>query len=991
MTLVWLLVVLTAIPLLGAVLPRLMGRAAGWPLGAGFLIAAVVGWPSARDLLNQGPGGAVEWSTPWVPEFGVHIALRLDGLSLVFIALALLVGAVVFFYSTTYFTKGDQRGFYVIMSGFTVAMVAFVLSDDLVLMFLTWELTSLASFLLIARSGHAGEPASMRTMLLTFIGGLCLLSAVAVTIAQTGTTRFSEAVSSPVWGEDPLITSVVAVLVALAGFSKAAQFPFHLWLPDAMAAATPVSAYLHAAAVVKAGIYLLFRFTSIFHGTLIWNVLLIGAGLFTAVMAAFFALQQTDLKKLMAYSTVSQLGLITATIGIGTEFAIGAAVLHTIAHACFKSGLFMLVGVIDHQAGTRSISRLPALRSAMPVTFGAVVIGAASMAGAPPMLGFISKENIFAAMLDAPGPAWVGPVLLAVAAVGAVLTFAYCGKIVTGAFLDGGAPKKPIREARAITLIPAALPVLVGVPLAFVANQFEGPVELAVVSSHPVTEHNASFTLWHGISLELIVTVLVFLVGTALVLRRGVLRSRVERPLLSKDGAQVIAALTRRLYRVGAALGEVVRRDHASRHIVPIAISLAAALGLGSLALWSLGVVDPLIPGASSAVDLGVFAVVAGSVIALTRTYSRVGATVLLGGIGIALTVQIFLLGAADVGLTLLLVEVLTVLVIMLVLRKLPLEFGRPRPKVGTAKAVIAVASGAAAALAAYTVMGRRERSDVAQWYLANAADVTGGDNIVNVILVELRALDTFGELAVLGMAGLAIVAVLATIPRAFFDPEPDPDPQSPVTYVPRPQIDVDEKGSRAYRALEDSQANTEPLRLLQRPLVPVLIAISAVLFWRGHNQPGGGFIAALVAACAVAYIYMAKDKDAPVSRPGLPVVLIAGGILVALATGLWGYAASPSGEFLQPVYVTVFGTKFASSMLFDVGVYTAVLGLVMVAFNVLGSDDGVGLGKRVRPGPGPTPATGPVPQAEPTRATGPTRATAPTQATGPVPEGSER
>ena len=451
MSLPILLGLLALVPLLSVPLTGFLGRAAGWPIGVIFLGLAGAMVPSAIRVAN---GDVITWHAAWVPELGLDLALRLDGLSVIFIALALVIGALVFFYSTTYFTKGNQRGFYVIMTGFTFAMVALTVSDSLVLMFLTWELTSLASFLLIARSGHAGEAASMRTMLLTFIGGLALLAAVALIMARTGTSTFSQAIASPVWGSDPAFTGLIAVLVAAAGFSKAAQFPFHLWLPDAMAAATPVSAYLHAAAVVKAGIYLLFRFSIIFHSTLIWNVLLVGLGLFTSVLAAWFAMQQVDLKKLMAYSTVSQLGLITATIGVGTSFAIAAALLHTIAHACFKSGLFMVVGLIDHQAGTRMIDRLPALRRAMPVTFTVALVGTASMAGVPPLLGFISKENIFGALLDAPGPTVAGPILLAVAGLGAVLTFLYCGKIVTGAFLDGPEPSRPVTEARWVTILP---------------------------------------------------------------------------------------------------------------------------------------------------------------------------------------------------------------------------------------------------------------------------------------------------------------------------------------------------------------------------------------------------------------------------------------------------------------------------------------------------------------------------------------------------------
>ncbi|MFN2319817.1 MAG: DUF4040 family protein [Dermatophilaceae bacterium] len=946
MTLVWLLAVLAVVPLLSLPLTGSIGRWTGYPLGIIFL--AIAAWlvPTARDVVGGEP---LTWSASWVPQLGLDLTLRLDGLSLVFIALALVIGALVFFYSPTYFLSGTQRGFYLLMSGFTFSMVAFVLSDNLILMFLTWELTSMASFLLIARSGQAGEPASMRTMLMTFIGGITLLAAVGLIIARTGSSDFSVAMTSDVWQTDPLFTAVVAVLVASAGFSKAAQFPFHLWLPDAMAAATPVSAYLHAAAVVKAGIYLLMRFTSIFHDVPIWTILLVGLGLFTTCLGAWFALQQTDVKKLMAYSTVSQLGLITATIGVGTEFAMTAAVLHTIAHAGFKSGLFMLMGVVDHQAGTRMIDRLPALWRTMPWTFAATLTGLASMAGVPPLLGFISKEKMLASFLETPGPEALSWFTLAIAGFGAVLTFAYSGKILFGVFVDGEEPDPKVREASWATILPAALPIIVGLPLAFAVAVFEAPVLAAVNAVWPETDSSVSLYLWHGVTTELFVTLAVFVLGTVLVLRRARLRPLIERPTLSRDGAEVLAAVNRWLDRVGTWLAGLVRADYPSRHVVPMLVSLSVLIGVGSIGLWLTGWVEPLHPGLNRPIDVGLLVIAAGGTLALIVTRSRIGGAVLLGGVGIAMTVQIFMLGAADVGLTQLLVEVLTILVIMLVLRKLPLEFSDGKNPKPVRNAIIAAGAGVAAALAAFTVIGRRGRSEVAEYYIANGPEVTGGDNIVNVILVEFRALDTLGELVVLGMAGIAIMAVLATIPRRYLDPTPNPSPESLATFVPDPVVALDDEGTRAHRALEDGEANSDALRLLQKPLIPVLAVISAALFWRGHNDPGGGFIAALVAASAVAYVYMAKPVHAPVSRPRVPVYLIAGGVLTALFAGFLGYAA---GQFLEPLYGYVLTIKVASSLLFDVGVYSAVLGLVMVAFNVLGTegDEGNTTGSRPTP-----------------------------------------
>ena len=930
MTLAWLLLALGAVAASTPLLTRWWGRNAGFPVAAAFLVLAALMVPLGSRVLD---GEVHTESVSWVPSLDVSLALRLDGLALVFVMIALLIGALVFVYSTRYLKPGRQLDFYLLMAAFTLSMVGLVLADDLILLFLSWELTSLASFLLIARSGSGGEAASSRTLLVTFVGGLALLVAVAVTAVLTGTTNLTEALTSPVWAEEPTTAAVVAVLVAVAGFTKAAQFPFHPWLPDAMAAATPVSAYLHAAAVVKAGIYLMLRFSTALHDVPLWNAMLITAGLFTAAMGALFAFQKTDLKKLMAYSTVSQLGLITATIGVGTETALKAATLHTIAHALFKSGLFMMVGVIDAQAGTRDTRRLPPLRRKMPWSFATVVVGTASMAGVPPLLGFVSKESIFTAMLEAPGPAWAGPAALVAAAGGAVLTFAYSARIVTGAFFDGPRDDDDITEAPPLLLLPAAIPIWAGLPLALVVGVFDVPVGQAVRAMAGAGAEIPHFSLWHGINTELVATLVVLAIGALTVVRRAWLGRALAKDLLPTDGAGVMSFLVDRTSLAGRRMGDLVEADHPTRHVVPP----LAALGILLLAgVWGLGgpdVVPDPVDGLWRWVDVGLLVLVTLGVVGVAATDSRVGGAVFLGAVGIAVTVQLFALGAPDVGLTQLLVEMLTVTVIMLVLRKLPVRFGQPRHPHRRWSLALAVLVGAGVGLGTWVLTGRRERSEVASYYVSESKEVTGGDNIVNVILVEFRALDTLGELSVLGMAGIAIAAVLATIRHQVLDPGTDPEREPTL----RPDGRTDRPGGdpQARAALTDAAANAVPFRLLLKLLVPALLVVSAVLFWRGHNEPGGGFIAALVASVAVALHYLAQPSDVTVGPPALPRVLIGGGVLVALGTGLVGLTA---GSFLEPLSGYVLGTKLSSSLVFDLGVYSAVLGLVVVTFRLLGA-----------------------------------------------------
>ncbi|NHC22805.1 DUF4040 family protein [Nocardioides sp. IC4_145] len=928
MTVLLLLVALAAVPVLVVPMTLALGRRTGWVLAAVFLGLAAALVPAGRDVLR---GEEVTWSRAWVPQLDVDLALRLDGLGLVFVMIALVIGAAVLAYSAAYLSPGRQLGFYLWMTVFALGMVGLVLADDLVLVFLCWEITSLASFLLIARSGSGGEAASTRTLLITFVGGLTLLVAVVLMIVATGTTSLSEALASPVWQENGALTTTVALLVAVSGFTKAAQFPFHPWLPDAMAAATPVSAYLHAAAVVKAGIYLMLRFSEAFSSVPAWNALLITTGLFTAAMAALFALGQTDLKRLMAYSTVSQLGLITAAIGVGTPKALTAAVLHTIAHALFKSGLFMMVGIVDHQTGTRDVRRLPPLWRVMPWSFATVIAGAGAMAGLPPLLGFVSKEMVLGSMLDAPGPAWTGPVAFAAAAAGAVLTFAYCAKIVLGAFVDGERELEDcsvpeVREAGPALLVPAMLPIWAGLPLALAVWVLDPPVDRAVSAISDGGGY--ALHLWHGITPELLATAVVVLGGTLVVSRRRWLRPRLERDLLPRSGVQLIEQAVRGATRGGSWLARLVTADHPGRHVGPILVVLTLLLGAGTLAV-TLGTDVPAAqPDLGRPIDAALLVLVALGVAGVCLAQSRIAATVYLGGVGIAVTVQLFALGAPDVGLTQLMVEVLTVTVIMLVLRGLPAGFGHRRHSRRPGPVVLALLLGAAAGGATWLLTGRREQSGPARYFIDEGTEVTGGDNLVNVILVEFRALDTLGELAVLGLAGVAIVAVLATVPDrrsedgaapAELRPSPDAAPQDP----------------QAARALADPASNLRAMQLLLRLLTPGLVLLSALIFWRGHNEPGGGFIAALVASAAVALVYLARPEDRPVARPGLHLGLIAGGVLTALGTGLIGYAHS---SFLEPLHGYVGGVHVSTSMLFDVGVYAAVLGLVMVAFDRLGA-----------------------------------------------------
>ena len=909
MTLLLVVALASAAVILSPFAVRLFNRGAGWPLGLILAAAAVVLGVRLPDVLSGEP---LTWQTVWIPDLlgpggDVVLSLHGDGLGVFFALLALVIGAVVFFYSAAYLPKETgNHSFYLLMTAFTLSVVLLVFAGDVFVLFTAWELVSIASFLLIARSGSGGEAGAMRTLILTFTGGLTLLAGLAAAAIAVGSTDLQTIFASGVWSDRPGLTTLVAVLVAVSAFTKAAQFPFHFWLPEAMAAATPVSAFLHAAAVVKAGIYLLLRFSTIFHDNPTWNWLLIGVGLFTAIMSAVFAIQKTDLKHLTAYSTVSHLGWIVATIGVGTEFALAAALTHTLAHALFKSSLFMLVGVVDHQAGSRDIRRLGALWNRMPFTFVSMTVAAASMAAVPPLFGFISKESMLTAFQE------VSVWLVLVAGVAAFLTFLYSAKIVLGAFFDGPRDLAHVKEAPVALWLPAAVPGWLSVVLIFLLNPISEPITAAVQAISPAAEPT-HLALWHGINLPLIVSLVVIAAGVlALFGRKKLFAAAESRPLLPVNGNDVLAGLISGARGLGRGLAAMADSYTPGRHLVWIIMLLVALAG--SSILLTTGVdnvaMAPRAEGLDNPWDLLPLGIIGLSVAGLIVTRSRLTAAVLLGTVGVGMSLQMMLLGAPDVALTQLLVEALTVIVIYMVVRHQPRLFppvSRPH-QIGSL--VVAILAGIAAFAAVHALLGRRDRSELAMWYLDNGYDITGGTNIVAVIIVEFRSFDTLGELSVLGMAAVVLAAVTSSMPRYPFLRGTHPRP------------------------FGQSQLNSLPLRYLTRLVVPVLAVLSVLIFFRGHNAPGGGFVAALVMATAFGLAYMSYGSDRPVVSKNTPIWLTGVGILVALSAGFLGLV---EGGFLYFIHGEILGEHLTTSLIFDAGIYLAVLGMLTMAINALG------------------------------------------------------
>ncbi|AHW62986.1 Putative monovalent cation/H+ antiporter, subunit A [Corynebacterium glyciniphilum AJ 3170] len=960
MTLIVVPVVLAIALALTPVLVKTLDRNAGWPLAAVFLGVAAYVFSHAGGIID---GEDAVFSATWVEGIvpgasgdgaNLDFALRMDSLGMFFTLLALLIGAAVFAYSARYLHRGEHiMNFYVLMTGFMLSVVLLFLADDVSVLFIGWELVSLASFFLIARAGHTGEPGAVRTLILTFTGGLSLLVALGISVVATGTTSISGIIASDVWGGNASLTTIVAVLVALAGFSKAAQLPFHVWLPEAMAAATPVSAFLHAAAVVKAGIYLLLRFSGIFSDVLVWNLMLIIAGMATAVMAAVFAYQQTDLKRLTAYSTVSQLGWIVATIGIGTPYALAAAVLHTAAHAMFKSSLFMVIGVVDHQNGSRDIRELGSIWRRMPATFTAAAIAAASMAGIPPTLGFVSKEGMLESFTESPLlPSWE-IILLIAAGVGAVATFMYSAKYLIGAFIDSGSavdtadvvPVNEVKEAPVSFWLPAAIPGVLSLPVVLFLTTMDSPLD-SVVGSIGAGESHSHLALWHGFGIPLYITIAVIILGAVLVaLRHRAYTDWMEDHRLFPFTGNELIAFTLRLAsrwgRLVSRLGTTLSPNGHLLWIFVMILVLTVSAFFGPGGLEQLGALPPRVEGIDNLTDIAGLLIMFLVTMAIISTRSRMGSVVLVGVAGAGVSWIMLTLGAPDVAMTNLMVEFIVTVFLMLIVRHQPrlyLKEGENRTKFAVTLAAIV---GLVVFVGVWLLIGRHERPELAMWYISESPEVSGANNIVAAILVEFRALDTLGELSVLGMAGIVIAAIVSSVPKS---PVPGYGPGSTAELFRKegstkfPDVHkVPELAPFYSKYLRSTHLNSILGRQVIWPFLAVLVVYSAVTLYRGHQAPGGGFLAALMLALGLVFWYLVQPNAKRIGGADLGYQFVGGGIILALVTGLFGFF---EGSFLAPIHFYIGSEHFSSSLFFDGGVYLAVIGIVTIVLNSLGGRD---------------------------------------------------
>lgn len=756
-----------AIFVLAALAPtvhRLVPSQSHWVLA--LVPAAVTVW-FAGFLPSVGAGDVVLQSLPWIPSLGVELAFRLDGLSLLFALLITGIGTFIVIYSGGYLHGHAHQGrFYLFIIAFMGAMLGLVLADDVVTLFVFWELTSITSFLLI---GFNHEDASSRrsavqALLVTAFGGLALLAGLVLLGLSAGSFTLSGIEASGVDIRAHALYLPILVLILLGAFTKSAQVPFHFWLPNAMDAPTPVSAYLHSATMVKAGVYLLARMNPTLGATEVWTITLAAFGTVTALWGGLMALRSTDLKKVLAYTTLMALGTLTMLVGLGTEYAVKAYAVFLLAHSLYKGALFMGAGAVDHGTGTRDVRELSGLWARMKITGLFIALASLSMAGLPPFFGFIGKEFMYEGMLQA----------------GTLGLWVVAGMVVANATMLGaaglvfwkpftGTPSPAAEHAHeggpALWLGPAVLASL-GLALGLGAIPHDGLGEGllgAVATSLKGEAAKVDLYLWHGLTPALGISVVTIALGLGLFLALGGV-TRFLDGLARVSRVNVDAAWDHILAGVDALARLLTRRLQTGRltwYMLVLFLTLAAAPGL---TLWLKdGFAWPAKPMGVEveAWFLGGMMIVGtlGTLVAK----SRLGAITSLSVVGLSVALFFLTYSAPDVGITQLMVETLTVIIIVLVLARLPLFTAKDEPPTArkVLNGIVAIAAGAVTTAILLSVHATPLSPHLSDYFAAASYVEAFGRNVVNVIIVDFRGFDTLGEITVVAMAGLGVFALL--------------------------------------------------------------------------------------------------------------------------------------------------------------------------------------------------------------------------------------
>ena len=953
--------------LLGPFLARNIGR------NAFFLLAAVPGasaiWLATIDprTLVEAP---LEASVPWIPALGIDLAFRLDVLSWVLALIATGIGALVLLYCARYFkdTEPGLGRFAGVLTAFAGAMVGLVLADDVMVLYTFWELTTVFSYLLIGhyQDKQASRRAALNALISTTAGGLAMLVGLLMVSAAAGSLRLSVIVADPMWAEaGPYL--VAAMLLILAGaMTKSALIPTHFWLPGAMAAPTPVSAYLHAAAMVKAGIYLILRVAPALTHLEVVTMVLAAFGAVTMLVGGWRALRQTDIKLLLAYGTVSQLGFLAAVTGLATRDALLAGLAMLIAHAVFKAPLFMVVGIIDKKFGTRDLRVLSGVGKVAPVIAAIGTLSAASMAALPPLFGFVAKEAIYTALWL--GGGWQRLVLIALVA-GSILTVAYSWRFVVGAFGSArGAPRVEKPEPISVLFwLPPALIAALSVGLSFVTVPLE-EVLGGYAEMLPATGEDLHLAVIPHLGVPLLASIITLGLGALLsALARPFAKAQKKVSPQTWAAGGVVDAFDadrgfRRLLRgidsLSVAVTPLFQRGSLPRTLGTMLVVLIALVA--PVALTQSPTPDNLVLF-QHPIELLVLPVAVLAAIGAARSRRRLRAVFLITVTGYVVAMLFLVAGSPDVAITQVLVETASTVVLVLVLRRLPTHFSRRPLRIGAwGRWGLAIITAVVLCGAALYAADARYLPALGPGLIEPAYEIGGGHNVVNVTLVDARVWDTMGEISVLLVVATGVASLIFVTRRerpiarvrdlksktSIWRRRTDADlPQNALNFDARPD---DIAGGNRWRTWLSAGLTLAPerrmvmLEVITFIAFPLIMMFSLYLLMAGHNLPGGGFAGGLVAGLALALRYLAGGRyelseAAPVQAglvlgTGMAIAVLAGVLPVLLGGSVFSQAT-------PVVDVPLLGElHFPSALLFDTGVYLVVVGVMLDFLRSLGA-----------------------------------------------------
>jgi len=944
------LIVMIVLPFAGSLLaacfPSNARNAEAWLAGGVALAVLAMASFCYPEVVR---GGSIRTEIEWLPTLGVNFTLRMDGFAWLFATLVSAIGFLVVLYARYYMSPEDPiPRFYSFFLAFMGAMLGIVLSGNLILLVIFWELTSIFSFLLIGYWYHNANARDGARMALTItgIGGLGLLAGVLLIGHIVGSYELDVVLSSGDLIREHELYVPVLVLVLLGALTKSAQFPFHFWLPNAMAAPTPVSAYLHSATMVKAGVFLMARFWPVLAGTYEWFWIVGLCGTMSMVLGAYFAIFQRDIKGLLAYSTISHLGLITLLLSLGSPLGAVAAIFHMVNHATFKASLFMAAGIIDHESGTRDMQRLGGLYRFMPYTATLAMVASAAMAGVPLLNGFLSKEMFFEEAIETHADSILDTAAPYMAVIASAFAVTYSIRFIHGVFfgaLPADLPRTP-HEPPFLMRVPIQLLVLACLIVGTVPGLTIGPfLHVAVESVLGRATPDYSLAVWHGVTTPLLMSIVALAAGTVLYfILRNYLRECEEGPPYFRrlKGQRIFERLMVAISWRGARL---IEAKLGTRRLQPQLRLLVAVAFAAALVPLYLGGFDPgdLSWRGHDTAFAGLWAIGIACAIgaAYQAKFHRLVALILLGGAGLITCITFVWFSAPDLAVTQLLVEIVTTILILLGLRWLPKRSEDVMPGLVTVSAklrryrdlAMAVAAGAGMTLISYAVMTRMPPDTISDYFLEKAYSEGGGRNVVNVILVDFRGFDTLGEITVLGIVALTVFSLFRR-----FRPAPD-------SIAPPEQQRTQNATDEARPDRKAGETVTDYLlvpSVIMQWLFPVIIVLAAYLFVRGHDLPGGGFAAGVAMAVAFILQYLAAGTRWVEDRLRvLPVNWIGVGLLTAVCVGagswLFGYPFLTSHS--QYVELPLIGEiPAATAVLFDLGVFSLVLGatvLMLIAF----------------------------------------------------------